>query len=479
MVVLAACSHTRTSVPKTVDVRSPGRCAAVDVATEPDAVELLAKRADAFNGSSAAKFGNGDCAFVRVQPVEPGNVFTELGRGWQHPNVYGPAPSMWLPGTSAWLERLNEVGGAVGADAGTSLLRTPLVLAAPAGAPRPSGWRALAQMPAGTVGLARADASTTGLLAALALRRIGDDALTSAVQHAVAYYAQSDAPYFENAGQLSAIVTSARAVDAYDRAHPKSHLVGAPPSDGPIELDYPLATLDAPWMSVRARAAARTFATYAAAHGAHPDDPGKVAPALGDWQHLRKPARLTILFDVSESMNDPSDSRDADSPSKLTEAKQALLDALPLLGPDDEVGLRIFSTKLPAPTPYWQDVVPRGRYADVREELERAVEGLTAHVGSPLYAATRATFDDLDRDADPSHIDGMVLLTDGYDEVHADRAALLAHLHPPVRIFPIPYSTQADVDTLEMFAAATHAHVYSAKDPRVIRLTFAGALSSF
>ncbi len=469
VVALAACTRTPPNVPKSVDTASPGRCAAVDVATEPDIAKLLAKTAAAFNGSRAAKLAGGDCAFVRVQPVGPGNVFGELLRGWTHTNVFGPAPSMWMPGATAWITRLDEQHAGVTATARTSFVRTPLVVATRAPAPQEIRWAVIASKP---FFKGNPLTSTTGLLATLAAPR----AVARSLETSVAYYTDDSRPITDAA---LPVVTSARAVDEYNRAHPRTRLAAMTPVDGRIDLDYPLATIDAPWVSPRARAGAAAFASFVAARGARPEAPRPVTPTLDAWQRIRKPARLIVLFDVSESMNDPADPNDDNSPSKLTSAKAALLDALALLGPNDEVGLRIFTTKLPPPAPYWQDVVPMGRYADVRDRLARAVGSLRAGAGSPLYDATRATFDTLAGAADPSHIDGIVLLTDGYDEVHADRGALLAHLHPPVRIFAIPYSKQADADTLKSIAAATGAQVCDASDPRVIRPAFACALSPF
>src|SRR4029077_4963973 len=116
---------------------------------------------------------------------------------------------------------------------------------------------------------------------------------------------------------------------------------------------------------------------------------GTVTATLDQWQGIRKRARVLLLFDVSDSMGDLSDPRDTNSPSKLALAKRDLLNALSEFAPDDEVGLRIFTTGLPGgPSSDWADVVPIGRFDRQRGALTHAIRALTPRKGSPLYTAT-------------------------------------------------------------------------------------------
>ena len=55
---------------------------------------------------------------------------------------------------------------------------------------------------------------------------------------------------------------------------------------------------------------------------------------------------MLLVLDVSGSMEDPADPDNADGPTKLDLAKQAAIEALDEFKPDDEVGLRIFTTDL-------------------------------------------------------------------------------------------------------------------------------------
>ena len=150
---------------------------------------------------------------------------------------------------------------------------------------------------------------------------------------------------------------------------------------------------------------------------------------------------------------------------------------------DDDVGLRIFTTKLAnAVSPNWRDVVPNGPLADRRGALLKAIASLTPQQGSPLYAATGDAFDAVARHADPQRINTVVLLTDGYNEDEHDnnRAALIAHLakNPNIRVFTIAYSNDADIATLRMIAQATNAWTYDARDPSDLAGSVRRALAS-
>jgi len=207
-----------------------------------------------------------------------------------------------------------------------------------------------------------------------------------------------------------------------------------------------------------------------------------VTATLAEWESIRKPARVLLLFDVSDSMGDLSDPRDTNSPSKLAVAKRDLLNALPEFAPNDEVGLRIFTTGLKGgPSSDWADVVPIGRFDHRRAALTRAIRALAPRRGSPLYTATRDAYDAIATKQDPKRINGVVLLTDGYneDEHNTNLAGLLAHMHEPTRVYTISYSAAADLVTLRKTAQATNARTYDATDATQLAPIYASALSNF
>ena len=55
---------------------------------------------------------------------------------------------------------------------------------------------------------------------------------------------------------------------------------------------------------------------------------------------------MLLVLDVSGSMKDPADPDNPDGPTKLDLAKKAAIEALDQFKPEDEVGLRIFTTGL-------------------------------------------------------------------------------------------------------------------------------------
>ena len=178
---------------------------------------------------------------------------------------------------------------------------------------------------------------------------------------------------------------------------------------------------------------------------------------------------MLVLFDVSDSMGDAADPEEPERSTKLALAQPALSAGLDQLAPGDNVGLRIFSTGLPNPvSPNWFDVVPRGPFVTRRDALHKAITTLTPRLGSPLYAATRDAYDSVARTADPQRINGVVLLTDGYNEDDHDNKLrpLLAHLaaNPGIRVVTIAYSAQADLLTLKKIAQSTNAWSYDASD---------------
>ncbi len=345
--------------------------------------------------------------------------------------------------------------------------------------------------------------------------------LHHALEASVVYYGDSSWRFLDNWFRLdqkhlplsyvSAVVTDERAVTAYNQGSPNglipddkhlkrphTPLAAVVPFDGTIDSDNPLVVPDASWVRPEARAGAAAFVAYTrtaaaqrkiVAAGLHRGDAidaaspelNTTATALDRWERIRKRSRVLLLFDVSDSMGDRSDPKNPDSPTKMALAKRALLAALSELGPDDEVGLRIFTTDIRnSASPYWADVVPIGRFDRQRLALMRAVDTLAPRQGSPLYAATRDAYDTIAGTYDGKRINAVVMLSDGYNEVERDnnRRALLAHLHEPTRIFTISYSPDADLATLRRIAQATNAQCYDATDPKTINDELRAALAN-
>ena len=567
--VTSACSYHKE--PTVVRPADPGKCVPVDVAAAPDTASLLSDAASRFNGSPSSRMRDGRCAFVRVATVDSAVAMHELVDSWPDSQRLGPAPIAWVPGSTMWGQLLNaqlaDQHRQPIAPNGTPFAHSPLVVAMPEpmahalGYPQralgwrdfeqlarnPRGWAAYGHPEWGPFRLGKGNPywSTTGLDQTIALDAApgagGDPRL---LEQAVIYYGDTTQVYFDNWQRLaekkppnaltylSAVITSERAVVAYNTGHAQADvaldahtpskfpLVAIYPKDASIESDNPIIVLKAPWASASARAGARLFTKFvqqpavqikvaaagfrpargtvrsdviATRNGVDPTthsssvapaSPAAIEQALAHWQADRRRARVLFLFDVSDSMGDPADPDKPHGPTKIELARRALTSALGQLSPDDEVGLRTFTTKGPSSaSPNWRDVVPSGRLAIRRRALDQAIAALTPQQGSPLYAATRDAFDDVAHRADPSRIDSVVVLTDGYNEDDHDNDlnALLKHLasKPDVRVFTITYSNDADGGTLRRIAQATNAWNYDARDTIDLAEVLPRALASF
>jgi Ca-activated chloride channel family protein len=199
-------------------------------------------------------------------------------------------------------------------------------------------------------------------------------------------------------------------------------------------------------------------------------------------------ARVLLVVDVSGSMGDEADPKTGDT--KLDLAKRAAIAALGEFNPEDEVGLRVFSTDISEndPTDY-RDLVPIGPMSANRADLESEIAGLKPTQGTPLYTVTEDSYTTMLDQFDGSRINAIVLLSDGRneDDRNTDLNGLLDFLQgtnegeslKPVRIFPIAYGNDADEATLKRIAEATDAASYSAVDPTTIVNVFNAVVSNF
>jgi Ca-activated chloride channel family protein len=335
---------------------------------------------------------------------------------------------------------------------------------------------------------------------------------------------------------VSAVAVEEKSVIDYNRGNPdgitdpgeqprppKVPLVAIYPKEGTLFSDSPFYVLDAPWVSAAERSGAQRFerfvqlpanqrkilrfgfrpgnpavavaAPIVRANGVDPSQPqttlGVPAPpvlvrVIERWGETRKGARVLMVIDVSGSMGEDATS----SETKLDLAKRAAVDALSQFKPDDQVGLRIFSTNMQSKEPRdYIDLVPIAPVAAQREKLASAIDGLIPREGTPLFTVARDSYNMLKKDYDPARINAVLLLTDGRneDERNNDLAGTLAALRAgseglsstPVRLFTIAYGKNADKETLKRMADATNAAAYDASDPQTIAKVFTAVVSNF
>ncbi len=301
------------------------------------------------------------------------------------------------------------------------------------------------------------------------------------------------------------------------------------PKEGTVFSDNPLFVLDAPWVTDDLKQGAKLFSDFVlqpdnqekvlqynfrpgnpsvaigapitADNGVDPNQPQTqlqvpkpdvLVDMLNRWSSQRKSARVMLVIDVSGSMKDRASSDSNDT--KLDLAKRAAIDSLDQFKPDDQVGLRVFSTDLgPENDGYYLDLVPIAPMSSNLSTLETQIDNLIPTRGTPLYAVTGRSFDQMVSQFDATRINAVVLLTDGRndDGEQGDDAQqlqdLLADLSRqsqgenglPVRLFTIGYGGDADLGVLRQMAEATNGASYDASDPKSITKVFTAVVSNF
>jgi Ca-activated chloride channel family protein len=310
---------------------------------------------------------------------------------------------------------------------------------------------------------------------------------------------------------------------------PRIPLVAIYPKEGTLFSDNPFFILQAPWVTDDLRQGAQLFqdfvqqpqnqervlqynfrpgnprvaigAPITADNGVDPNQPQTLLqmPApnvlvdlLNRWSQQRKSARALLVIDISGSMKDPAAAGSRDT--KLDLAKRAAIASLDQFKPDDQVGLRVFSTDLgPQGDRILKDLVTIAPISQNVAQLRQQIEGLSPTRGTPLYDVTRRSFDQMVTQYDPTRINAVVLLTDGRndDGTESDddqqRRDTLADLQKqsqgengrPVRLFTIGYGADADLGVLTQMAQATNGAAYDASDPKSITKVFTAVVSNF
>jgi len=384
--------------------------------------------------------------------------------------------------------------------------------------------------------------AATGKVAGLSLDDVGSSTVTDfveGVEAATVHYGDTTLTFLDNmlredlAGRpltyASAVAVEEVSIIAYNRGDPADKglenptpphvpLVAVYPKEGTLFSDNPAFILNAPWVDDVSRGAAEAFTEFitrpenqakaldfgfrpgnpavaitepiSAANGLNPaqpktelevPEPAVLAALVDSWETYRKTARVIIVFDVSGSMGDLG----GQGYTKLDLAKQAVLASLDQFKPEDEVGLWIFSTELNGNLDYLQLVAP-APLSTVRADIERMVNGLIADGGTGLYDTTRAAVQEVRDTYDRTKINAVILLTDGMCDDYppgCELAPLVSFLSSAerdvVRVFPVAYGADADVDTLRVIAEASRAKLYEASDPLTIERVFEQVVSNF
>ena len=106
--------------------------------------------------------------------------------------------------------------------------------------------------------------------------------------------------------------------------------------------------------------------------------------------------------------------------------------------------------------------------------------------GTALYATVREAHEEMQTRIDPTRITAIVLLSDGRNEYPPDtdldgllRQLSTEDVDSSVRVFPIAYGADADVEALGSIAEASRGALYDASDPRSIDKVLVSVISNF
>ena len=493
----------------------------------PEKELLLKPLIKAFNDSGEKV--NGKRVFVSGDVIASGDAEARIAKGTYKPTV-------WSPSSSMWGRLLNyEADRPYVADENPSLVRTTLVIAMwepmakALGYPKrkigfadilalarsKEGWGKYGHPEYGPFKLVHTnpDFSTSGLLAVVAEYYAAtgkkEGLLTSDlagarpkvrdIEQSIVHYGDTtlfiaDEMRKGGMGYASAVAMGEETLVEFNqnrRGQPK--LVAIYPSEGTFYNDNPYLKLNAPWSSDAQLAGADAFAKYLdehidaetaakggfrpadlkakpvapldAAHGVDPDQPERVlglpepkvlAALKKAWRADRKPANVLLVLDTSGSMNEEN---------RLPSAKRGLQTFLAQVQSQDNVGLTTFSDKI-------QPLVPISPVRGNRAQLRGIVRNLVADGGTAAYDAAAAGVEQVQKLADTSRINAVVLLTDGED-TDSSRSAddVVRELEAQgdssrrVRVFTIAYSAGAAgaAENLERIAAASGGKAYVGK----------------
>ena len=299
----------------------------------------------------------------------------------------------------------------------------------------------------------------------------------------------------------AAVLYENTVIESYQQQPPTSFpVVAIYPKEGTFWSDHPAGIVDREWVTPEHREASRQYLDFLlareqqekamalgfrpslaelaltapldAAHGVNPKEPQTTleVPSVETmdaitrlWQQQKKRSNVTLVMDVSGSMNENG---------RMTSARAGAQEFVKMLGDEDTFRLVPFnSAVMPA--------APAAPLVKIRAQSMAAVGSLIPGGGTALYDAINAAFDEQleNRAANKDKISAIVVLTDGADtDSRTQLQALLNHIRydgekQTIRIFTIGYDSGAQQDVLKKIADSTQAKFYEGK-PQNIREVF-------
>lgn len=503
-----------------------GECSereSIVVAADPSIAPSLTTVAEEFDRSS------GNCTSTEIRSQDSADTSALFASG-----VAGDLDA-WVPDSSAWLDRSASVATSLGRDAprfevGDYIASTPVVFATPASrvsdfSSAPLSWGSL--LTGSVVTLLPDPESSAASLAGLAqLKTVTspDDPrqFGGAMIELGKTIPQSAEAAFETAGSAAVptvVLTTEREVAAYNSSSPTSPVIALYPSDGTVELTYPFvgilddsqdnepAATGAPRKILAALAAAARSASDVLAEAGFRDAKGagelrlagvlatptaaqsSAEPAvqieiLRAWSVLTLRSRLLVVIDTSGSMLDPA----SNGLRRIDVFQLAAGEALSRFSGEAELGVWVFSQNRVG-TQDWEDLSPIAPLADPAHVQQ--INGIVASLPdrafgyTGLYDTILAAVTRVKEDYDPSKVNSVLLITDGYneDDNGIDLQTLLSSLKAiedpskPVPVILIGFGPDTDSASMKQIAQSTGGAAYSAVVPEDLGKVLVDALT--
>jgi Ca-activated chloride channel homolog len=278
------------------------------------------------------------------------------------------------------------------------------------------------------------------------------------------------------------------------------------PKEGTFWTNNPYVILNASWVSEEQREAAESFEAFLLAepqqrramdygfrpadvsialtapldtqHGVDPRQPQTllqvpsadvIQQVLENWREVKKPVDLVLVIDTSGSM----------SGDKIASARTSLMQFIDLLEDRDRLQVITFSDEI-------NYLMPLDDLGPQRDEVKSRVSGIIEEGDTRLYDAALTAYRDLEASADPKHIRGVVLLSDGRDTASVQTLdQLMASIGESteeggnsIKLFTIAFGGDADVSVLKNMAEVTGGKQYSS-DPESINQIYAEIATFF
>jgi Ca-activated chloride channel homolog len=285
-------------------------------------------------------------------------------------------------------------------------------------------------------------------------------------------------------------------VQSYSESNLAFPVVAVYPKEGTFWSDHPVGIVDREWVTPEKREAAETYIKFLldrpqqltaikygfrpgsseiptgppidTAHGVDPRQPktvlelpntATVAAVRNLWFKNKRQARVTLVFDVSDNMNDRN---------KIAWARDGAQDLLSFMSDADSFSIMPFNSRI------LRDEEPQP-LKDYRPGAEQILSSLFASGGCSLYDTLSLAYQRVQQqqEEDPSRIAAVVVLSDGKDttsKLTLDQ--LLTQIRydfdqPTVRVFTIGYETEDGTNVLKQISEVTQGRYYEGKQTNI------------